>query len=297
MKLTENSSIACLRRVSRWFVAGPAVAMTISSVSGAARADAPPSGWHTCMAPPASTSRVFAIDLAPGFEVLGALDVRTADLPLAAEGQGKAPALRVTDSLAPFPRDWQPGVHGVMQFTVMAWTGLVRLNDEEGAFGPSTWWSMGVKHNEESTAKNTGPFSFEALTGFDSLQQYSKPSPARFDHVEGTVEPDFSTRTSRWLSGDAVPTAWETARAIRIPGPSGESVAVFVGSFPVVLGGADHDSSAMIFLEEDARAKLGAHGVEGARDWTKSLALVIDVSSDPADPVVRFRAVGEPLTF
>jgi hypothetical protein len=276
---------------------GIAVVIAIGSFAGTARAEAPPAGWHAGKAPPPAISKVFSVDLAPGFAVTGSLDVPIADLPLAAEGQGSAPQLYIADDLAPFPRDWKAGVHGDLLFTVKAWTGLVRLNDEQGEFGPSTWWSMGVKHQSESTAKNSGPFSFDVLTGFDSLAQYAKPTPAHFDHVEGTVDSDFSSRTSRWLTGEAAPAAWDVARAIRIPGEHGESLAVFVGTSSVVLGGADHDSAAMIFLDDDARAKLRAHQLKGAQNFWKSQALVIDVSSEAAHPIVHFRVVEEPFFF
>lgn len=262
-----------------------------------ARAESPPPGWHTGKAAAASISSVRELDLSPLFEVQASLDVPLADLPLAAEGRGEPKALFIADDVAPFPRDWKTGVHGVMQFTVRAFTGIVRLNDEEGTFGPTTWWSMGVKHQAESTAKNTGPFSFDVLSGFDSLQAYAQPSVARFDHVEGTVEPDFSTRTARWLTGEAAPTAWGSTRAIRIPQPSGESVALFVGSTPVVLGGANHDATAMIFLDQDARVGLAARGVTNVQQGMTSAALVVDVSTDAADPVVRFRVVTRSFAF
>lgn len=284
MRNIEGALVAC-------------AALALASADRGALAESPPPGWHEGEAPPAQVSQVFALDVAPLFEVQASLDVRLADLPLATEGRGEPKALFVADDVAPFPRDWKPGVHGVMQFTVKAWTGIVRLNDEVGTFGPTTWWSMGVKHQRESTEKNTGPFSFDVLSGFDSIAGYATPSSARFDHAEGTVEPDFSTHTSRWLTGDAAPTAWGVARAIRIPGERGESVAVFVGSSPLVLGGPDRDASAMVFLEDDARARLAARGAVGTQRWGTSTALLVDVSSDPADPVVHFRVVARPFFF
>ncbi|MFO0619082.1 MAG: hypothetical protein U0414_41215 [Polyangiaceae bacterium] len=292
MRPTEASDRP--RRTTQWVWAGRAVALALASAATAARADAPPRGWHAGKAPPASTSKVFSLDLAPGFEVVGSLDVPLADLPIALDGHGTPPPLYIADNLAPFPRTWKPDVHGVMQFTVKAWTGLVRLNDEVGQFGPRTWWSLGVKHEEGSTAKNTGPFSFDVLTGFDSLAQYGVPGPAHFDHVEGTVGPGFSTGTSRWLTGEAMSAAWGTARVIRIPGEHGESLAVFVGTQPVVLG-AGHEASAMLILDEVGHANLVAGGVK--ENGRRIEALVVDVSSDPADPIVRFRAVAEPFDF
>lgn len=295
MKSTPDRSSA-RRALARRLIVCSAGSLVAVSFAAAARADAPPAGWHVGKSVPDSISKVFSLDVAPGFEVRGALDVPLDDLPIAAEGQGDPPPLYVADALAPFPRDWRREVHGELVFTVKAWMGLVRLNDEEGEFGPATWWSHGVLHQAESMAKTSGPFSFDVLTGFDSMPAYARPGPARFHHVEGTVGADLSSRSSRWLTGEAASTAWGVARLIRVPSERGASIAVFVGTSTVVLGGADHDSAAMLFLDDDARTRLRAQHVAGAMDWGTSVALVVDVSTDAADPVVHFRVVEEPFS-
>lgn len=270
-----------------------AIALTLALLPTDARAASPPSGWHAGKAPPVAVSATSASTILPGFTVLGAFDVPIADLPVAADGQGDPPSLFVGDDLAPFPRTWQPDVHGTMQFTVLRGAGTIQLNDERAVFGPSIFLSAGVRHRPGSTAKNTGPFVIDVMSGAATPSR-GTPTAARFDHVEGMVQSDYSTRTTRWVTGEAVPTAWGIARALRLPGDGGEALLVDVDGTSLMFG-ADHDSTQTTFMSAEARVRLSLEGLSGAADPWRFTALVVDVS--PSDGVVRFRVVQQPPAF